>query len=288
MIAIPQCGIKLLTLEKKEIIDRILGDWKVPAASSKDEAWNKLQSKIEDSSSTTRVIPIGRRVARVVAVAAAVALLFVVFSSDSKMITHKTLAEASQEALLLPDGSKVWLNVDSEISFDEANWEEERKIVLDGEGYFEVVKGEKFVVETSHGDVAVLGTSFNIFERADYFEVDCFTGKVQVSNENDQVVLTKGLSSQMNGKKFKKRKSTMRNPDWKGGEFVFDNQEIKRVFKELEAQFGVTIKSAELGDKIFTGSFKAENIESALSTVCLPLGLTYEVIDAKTFMVKLK
>ncbi len=163
MIAIPQCGIKLLTLEKKEIIDRILGDWKVPAASSKDEAWNKLQSKIEDSSSTTRVIPIGRRVARVVAVAAAVALLFVVFSSDSKMITHKTLAEASQEALLLPDGSKVWLNVDSEISFDEANWEEERKIVLDGEGYFEVVKGEKFVVETSHGDVAVLGTSFNIF-----------------------------------------------------------------------------------------------------------------------------
>ncbi len=92
----------------------------------------------------------------------------------------------------------------------------------------------------------------------------------------------------MNGKKFKKRKSTMRNPVWKGGEFVFDNQEIKRVFKELEAQFGVTIKSAELGDNIFTGSFKAENIESALSTVCLPLGLTYEVIDAKTFMVKLK
>ncbi|MEM1136106.1 MAG: FecR domain-containing protein, partial [Bacteroidota bacterium] len=151
-----------------------------------------------------------------------------------------------QEQLVvdLPDGSKATLNSGSKISFSKNNWDTERKVLLNGEAFFEVKEGKKFTVQTQIGKVEVLGTSFNVLKRNQRFEVACFTGKVGVSNSFDvQEIL-------LPGKKIIVMSDKVQLDDflpaeivsWKRGVFEFDNVLLDEVLAELKRQYGFEVK----------------------------------------------
>ena len=108
--------------------------------------------------------------------------LMILFNFSSN--TEYSSDFGKQLSFELPDGSKVTLNSMSTVSFNKENWKNNRTLTLDGEAFFEVKKGQKFKVQTTQGNVTVLGTEFNINTTNDYLKVLCYEGKVKVKRFN--------------------------------------------------------------------------------------------------------
>ena len=220
-----------------------------------------------------------------ISVAAVIALLItstVLFTnqSDNELISHQSEV-ADIRLVELPDGSKVTLNSKSTISYG-SEWN--RSLNLEGEAFFEVVKGSKFTVNTNSGTVEVLGTSFNVYSRDDQLIVNCKTGKVKVDipGLSYQQVLTPGTGLRMSSNEVQERNLEVSNiATWQVGEFYFDNRPLEEVIEELSRQFDVEIRLNKVEDRFFTGYFISTDLNTALEMVCDPLALEYKVQESK-------
>lgn len=179
----------------------------------------------------------------------------------------------------LPDTTKVTLNAVSTLIFDKNSWNEKRTTQLEGEAFFEVTEGSKFTVETPQGIVTVLGTKFNVKQRADFFEVHCYEGSVEVVHALKTVILKPGDYISVHTKQVTAGKiSKMKSPAWIDGKNIFRGVPYQEVLNELSRQFGVEITTNfEPEKRLFTGAFTNDNLEEALKTVTLPLKLTYNI-----------
>jgi hypothetical protein len=124
--------------------------------------------------------------------AAAVLALFVCVSSAMYFYT-KTFETslAQQTEVLLPDHSKVTVYAESSLSYKPWLWMFSRTVKLEGEGLFDVQKGEKFEVISPKGKTMVLGTQFTIYARNSAYVVTCLSGKVkavEMSMQNEAVI----------------------------------------------------------------------------------------------------
>ena len=102
-----------------------------------------------------------------------------------------TVPAGQRASLVLADGTTVWLNSNSILKYPAAGFHsKERKVILEGEGYFEVARDEKhpFIVETEKYNVRVLGTTFNVsaYPDSDLFETSLIEGKVTVYQPDTQ------------------------------------------------------------------------------------------------------
>jgi ferric-dicitrate binding protein FerR (iron transport regulator) len=240
-----------------------------------ERLWQRIQA---DKEAPVAVKPLGGRRRFLFgiagAAAAAIALLvFVIFGIDRPNRVRTPYGE--QLAVSLPDQSEVRLNAGSTLEYDDSG----RRIKLDGEAFFAVEKGSTFLVETDLGQVAVLGTKFNVFSREDRFSVHCTEGRVQVTTPTDPegVILTPGMASTLdeNGRLLTENLSGLdAEVAWLQDLYRFDNQPLRVVFAEMERQFGVDI---EAGQDILSinhvGSFEGTDLDSALFQVCYPHNL---------------
>ena len=235
--------------------------------------WKPLQNRIHSKPRTIRLKQI------IYSVAASIAILISTFFFLNKN-TEKIVTLASQKQVIeLPDGSQVILNSASKIKYNAKKWDEERKIVLSGEAFFEVKKGNRFVVETKHGSVEVLGTSFNVYER-ETFEVICFTGKVRVNSMKTKrsVNLTPGKKASLVGDSFiEEAIENEIEPSWINGESRFINAPLERVIQELEIQYNIKFVYSELPQIRFSGTFPHSDLKLALKIVFDPLDINYSV-----------
>jgi len=220
------------------------------------------------------------RLNRVFAIAAAILVLiglfnFFVFSNS--MVT----GFGEQSVLGFDDQSLVTVNAKSRISYPNF-FGLNRKIKLDGEAFFEVSKGGKFIVKTRNGDVEVLGTKFNVISLENYFEVACFEGKVKVcTNDSENILLPGDVIRFYNGKR-ETLKGVDSKPRWIAHESSFQNTPIEIVIREIENQYDKKIQYPEsLRTKRFTGSFTHENLATALQSVCVPMQLKYTKTNGK-------
>ena len=155
--------------------------------------------------------------------AASIAAIAIILPSIAFFYTKSEVAErGSHLAVALPDGSKVDLNAESEISYKPLWWFISRDVKLKGEAYFEVEKGSKFDVHSTQYTVSVLGTSFNVFSRAGKFNVTCLTGKVNVSDKSESVILIPNMQALLsNGRLTTKNvEDAEESINWKQGKFV--------------------------------------------------------------------
>jgi len=182
-------------------------------------------------------------------------------------------------AHVLPDESKIRLNAGSAISYNEDDWSEDRSLSLDGEAYFEVEKGQNFSVQTEYGVVTVLGTSFNIYSRPDGFRVQCTSGKVQVISKNDKVILTPNTQSSLTPTGLVKEDAEDGvKVNWLNKIYEFEAIPLKFVFASIERQFDVEVQSDDITkERLYTGSYDANDLEKALKIVCFPMELSYKV-----------
>jgi len=193
------------------------------------------------------------------------------------LTTHDTVA-ANKVRVDLPDASEVTLNAISSLSYDQDAWEEKREVNLDGEAYFKVKKGSTFTVNTTNGNVKVLGTQFNVNSVSDYFEVICFEGKVRVHSKAEDVILLPANSvRRINGHAIETWKTNTTNPTWIDGESSFKSVPLLYVIAALEAQYNIKIDANTIDQSlIYTGSFTHNDLDTALKTVFRSLQIHYE------------
>lgn len=254
-----------------------------------DKVWSNIKVAVEKETinnipkTTTLAAPkTSSKLIKMISLAAvaAIAIFFLMINTGSDFDSTIQTQYADVQSVTLPDGSVVQLNSDSKLSYNSKTWDSDRMLELEGEAFFEVKKGSKFIVHTDNGNVAVLGTSFNVYSRSKKFDVYCTTGKVSVTAEKNTTILTPNQSVTVRGKKHDIQKDIMVSDgraNWKEGIYTYKGVSIMEVIKELERQLDLKISiSKELKKTQFTGSFTTTDKETALAEVFWPLGLKYE------------
>ncbi|MCA0154432.1 FecR family protein [Winogradskyella vincentii] len=201
---------------------------------------------------------------------------YFLFFNNEKTFTTDV---AQSTSLILPDNSEVILNAKSKLSYNKKKWEKSRNLQLNGEAFFKVMKGEKFTVNTETGSVEVLGTQFNVKERENYFEVQCYEGSVRVTDQSNTVILKPGESYRIiNGKVNPVEKFNSKNPSWLNSESTFNNVPFWQVIEEFERQYDITITVDNINtEEVFTGGFTHSNKEVALQSITIPLKISYKI-----------
>ncbi|MEQ8239898.1 MAG: FecR domain-containing protein [Cyclobacteriaceae bacterium] len=213
-------------------------------------------------------------------IAAAVALLVgVFFLSYQFSETTIALLDDQREMVILPDNSTVALNENSTLSYNKMSWLWKRSVELEGEGFFEVEKGNAFVVISQNGSTEVLGTSFNINTRKDRYAVKCYTGKVKVTANEQQQILKPGQAVAVTTSEIVEQYNfdAKNAASWQTGEYQFDNQDIGVVLMELSQTYGIHVQANDSIKKMkYSGYFPVDNLDLSLKLICDPLDLTYE------------
>lgn len=251
----------------------------VPTGASKEDAWKELESALERAPAKGKIIYFNT----VWKVAASISLLvltsFLVYSWQRVSIY---VPKAQQKLVYLPDGSSVHMNADSQISYNQFFWKNNRQVYFSGEGIFDVEKGKRFSVKSPNGYVLVKGTKFNVFDREGQFKVSCVSGEVSVSNKNQDksVTLTSGFVTANADEAVKKDVS--KDLAWTVGEFYFESTRLSIVLTTLELQYDISVDFRSIDqNRIYTGYFNNTDLKEALQLVCLPLGLSYEILNEK-------
>jgi transmembrane sensor len=217
--------------------------------------------------------------------------------------------------IILPDGSQVWLNSDSKLSYGARFNDTIREVSLEGEAYFDVIKDKKrpFVVMTNALNIRVLGTAFNIKSYAQdaTIETTLIRGMIEVRKNNEpatkKIVLTPNEKLVYNkseallvrsnneqntiGKKLEALSiSTLSKniPDssrvetaWIYGRLVFDGDSFETLAEKMERWYNIkiTIQNQSLSNNRFSGVFEKENVEEAFKALQLITMFKYDIHD---------
>lgn len=245
---------------------------------------------------TSRVVPLWSQSQPWLRVAAAV-LLLVGFWAVARSFLLKpasaqtvTVAAGPQRQLAtLPDGSRVWVNKNSSLSYAADFNAGSRTVQLRGEAFFEVRKdpGRPFTVLANDTRTRVLGTSFNVraYATEDSVEVAVVTGRVAFSPDHhkvsvqDSVLLTPGLRGVIRrtapAVAVPRRITDPNFRAWQQDELVFDNQPLGQVAGTLTRYYGtpVALGRPELANCRFTGTFRRAELPQVLRVLSLSAGL---------------
>ena len=186
---------------------------------------------------------------------------------------------------ILPDGTKILLSKNSEITYPKSFEGDTREITLSGEGFFEVQHDtlHPFIIHTQGTDVKVLGTSFNVRAYNAQVEVLVKTGRVQFSKNKNQVILTKGQKGGILANVDTIIKSEIAevgtNVEEKNNSFVFNKMTLGEVADALSKQFGKDIKFSQ--DKIrnckLTATFENEKLENIIAVIADTFNLKVDI-----------
>ena len=233
-------------------------------------------------------------------VAAAVALLMVslVYFLSTKLepsipaltenhpVVVQSNGNGQKSTIVLPDGSKVWLNAGSSIAYPDGFSDTLRAIKLTGEASFEVRRDSlrPFVVEAGPLKTTVLGTSFNIssYTEDDVAEVSLVSGKLQVAQADHSEILLPGHEvsyHKSNDYLLKHVVDVQKMARWKDGVLVFDHEALHAVIADLERWYDVriTFSGGPLPDWKFTGYFDHERLHHVLEALCFGKNLHYKI-----------
>ncbi len=170
-------------------------------------------------------------------------------------VTYNTIEtpKGGQYKVILPDGTKVWLNASSSLKFPTVFKGRERRVEMSGEGYFEVAKDAiiPFIVSTEREVVKVLGTHFNInsYKEDKYSRTTLVEGKVKVSfpigdnlKEEQSIILKPGQQSVINENSMNVITTDIQETlAWKNGEFMFNNEDIEDAMIKIARWYDVEI-----------------------------------------------
>jgi len=261
----------------------------------KDAAFATFQQRVRDSQRQPKAIVSRihwlRYAAVVVALAAVGYFSFKGGQSNMESAMGDIVLEApqgSRSQMTLPDGTKVWLNAGSRISYSQGYSLVNRLVELVGEGYFEVAHNERlpFSVVSDNVQVKVLGTKFNFRDYPTDAEatVSLAEGSVAMNSKKDagqerllkpgQRATVDKRTGQINVEEYEVANSSQ----WTSGKLIFDGEPLQEIVKTLERSYNVkiTIADSELLKLHFYGDFLRQ--EQTLS----------EVLDALTATGKIR
>lgn len=200
-----------------------------------------------------------------------------------------TTPVGGEYSLVLSDGTKVFLNADSELKYPVEFSDGKRIVDLKGEAYFEVHKDSlrPFIVRINGAEVTVLGTSFNVNTYGDDGQIytTLVNGSVRVSSmkNKQEEILKPGMQSVMN---VQSGLLTVRKVDvepyvaWREGRFVFRAMTLDLIMRQLQRwyDFEVFYQNSELKDYEFRGVIKRDmDLDKVLSVIKATTNVDFEV-----------
>ncbi|RXG13542.1 FecR family protein [Leeuwenhoekiella aestuarii] len=192
--------------------------------------------------------------------------------------------------IVLSDGTTVHLNSGSKLRFPQqfVNSTAERKVFLEGEGFFEVTKNAKkpFIVNANDIDVKVLGTKFNLssYDTNESVTATLVEGAVSVyrnSAPEEELRLSPSYQASYNKKDGKLDKAVVDTEiytAWMQDKLIVNNLKFSEILVKLERLYDVKFinKAKNLDDEVFKGEFNNEDLETVLKTIALSTPFNYE------------
>lgn len=240
-----------------------------------EAALQKVKQKVKPQTSKPKTI----RLWQTISIAATLIISLGFYINSSKTISTGI---GETQTIVLKDGSEINLNANSSVAFKRFFWLNNKIVSLTGEAYFTINKGDNFSVETSKGTVKVLGTEFNIKDRT-VFELKCYKGKVEFIEKNKPLSakkLTKGM--QINIEDNDTESITFKDnvPYWRNGISKFEEEPLYLVLEELKQYFDVNFYTKNIDtNRLFSGSFEHKNLDLALRSTLIPMGIKYQLKD---------
>ncbi|HEY8956487.1 FecR family protein [Chitinophaga sp.] len=214
------------------------------------------------------------------------------YKGNAGKAEHHTLTtpRGGQYQLQLPDGTVVWLNAASSITYPTAFTDHYRKVKVVGEVYFEVAqnKEQPFMVDVDgKASIAVLGTSFNVNAYTDEQSIrtTLLEGSIIMFHEQQTAMLKPGQQAQI---KNELRMNIINDADvesvmaWKNGLFRFDRAPLSEVLRQMSRWYDVSIVYEQgIPDIIFSGEIKRDLSLSQALVVLAKMGVHYRIEDKK-------
>ena len=201
---------------------------------------------------------------------------------------------ASHTSFNLPDGSKVWLNAGSTITFPESFNPKQRSVKLSGQAYFDVKKDKiPFNVETNKFTVKVLGTSFDVLAYpGEEALVTLERGKVSLeTTQGNEAVLTPGhqaVIEEKNGQIEQRSVNAAQFVAWKNNRLIFVDEPLGKVAIRLKRWFNVDISiEGETIKKIpVNGTIEYESISEVMQLleICAPVKCSYDKTERRIIL----
>ncbi|AYL96763.1 FecR family protein [Mucilaginibacter celer] len=174
-----------------------------------------------------------------------------------------TIPPGGQYQVVLPDGTEVWLNSSSSLSYPTEFSGNERRVKLTGEAYFEVAKNKDkpFYVEMNNTQIRVLGTHFDVSAYSDDSEITTtlLEGSVQVSKYSKQALLKPGQQAvvgNITDNIAVAKVNTNTAVAWKNGYFVFDDEDIATIMKKVSRWYNADVEyKGDFNGLRFGGTF---------------------------------
>lgn len=195
-----------------------------------------------------------------------------------------------RSSLTLPDGTKVWLNAGSKISYPVMFSDDSRKVSLSGEAYFEVKKAKKwpFMVHAKNMNIIVAGTTFNCnaYPENDQIQTVLVEGKVSISNSNATVNVSMNPGelatfSNSNNHVTKTKTDLRKYVAWKSGKLMFRDDNMSKVVEKLERWYNVEFEIAdkEIADYVYTATFIDESLDQVLKMLSLSAPIRFTISE---------
>lgn len=287
-----------------EISDWLKNIWQKSESTAVAVKFEEIRKRIKISSKQNRINRLFLIVSKAAAflfiplLAAALYLFANQFSND-ELFTLAT-QKGEQTSVILPDGSKVWLNVDTRLSYPVNFGVRNRELILEGEAYFEVEKNEKLPFEVTSGNITTkaIGTQFLVsaYPESEIIKTSLLQGLVEVKltgRENpeklkpgQQICINKN-SSNIEIKPFDEGFEL----GWKNNELVFQLTPFDEVITILEKWYDIHIEyNPELFQtETLTVRFeKYETLENILKVISIAAGFSYSIEDKYIMIMKEK
>lgn len=284
----------------KELRNYVESKWEAASGSSipadlKERMFRKIQSRIESVKEEKKSI---RRLSfRSIMRYVAIGLLVVSAGIGGHLLTrhsepdgpskdYRVFASKGQKAnVVLPDGSKVWLNSDSEIKYTNLYGDGERIVSLDGEAFFEVAKDSlnRFVVQAGDLAIEALGTAFNVkaYQEDNQSIVTLFQGKVKTSVGQDEAFLLPDQAVTYLKSSGQMKKSTLNDASraclWRNNELAFNDEALSEIAVLLDRMYNVRVvfKTEKVKSLRFTGVITNNSLDNIIELISLTAPIIY-------------
>lgn len=267
---------------------------KVDVDSEFDTLWQKIQK------SETKTISLYRKILQYAAVAIVligIGTLAGYFLSTNHLsgelaaVQHYSSMKGSVSSLELADGTKVWLNSDTKLSYCFDKKEKRRFAELSGEAYFEVAHNDKYPFMVKVGELTIrdLGTTFNIKAYSDdqIVETSLIEGKVDLLNAKNKIIMDLQPGERATYYPAENKIETgsvsinVLNA-WREGKFIVRDQKLEEIFKEISRWYDVKFQfeNESLKSQRFTGNLKkSTSLQSVMNIIKQASNFNYRIVE---------
>jgi transmembrane sensor len=202
----------------------------------------------------------------------------------SKKITIAASNDQKNILVSLPDGSRIFLNRNSELSYRSNFGGRKRNVALTGEAFFEIAPdvAKPFIIDAGDAKVKVVGTSFNVITRNSESAVEVFvkTGKVLLSNNSGSAALALEPGYIGTVKETTSAKKINDNPNylsWNTGLLVYNGQKLNVVFSDLKRVYNMDIEADDpsILENTWTSPIDNQPQETIIRLICASFNLSY-------------